>query len=516
MRKQLTIAVFISGLTSLSLEMTASRLLVRYFGSSDLVWACIIGLIMIYLSVGYFLGGRWADRSPNYRTFFQILIWAALAIAVIPLISHPVLVAAANAFDKLQVAILAGAFVAVLILMVVPMVLLGTASPFAIRLAMEENQGVGKISGQIYAISTIGSFFGTFLPVLVLIPTIGVFRTFLVLSGLLLVAALYGLWSISGLKFAARYLWTPLILVLIWWLGLSGPNKDTASMIFETESSYNYIQVLENSDEYRVLRLNEGQGMHSVYHPTVLNYYGPWEMVLVAPYFNPAPYDPNRVQKMAIVGLAAGTTARQATAVYGPIAIDGFEIDEKVVEVGRRFFDMNQPNLNVIVQDGRWGLEHSTSKYQIISVDAYRPPYIPWHLTTREFFQIVREHLSDDGVMVINVGRAPPDRRLIDAPSSTSLSVFPSVHVVDVPNTFNSILYATVQPTQIDNFFQNLAYLLGQNQLDPLLTETAKTAAVNLQAGPSAGPVFTDDRAPVEWITNDMIFRFLISGEQLP
>jgi spermidine synthase len=380
---------------------------------------------------------------------------------------------------------------------------------------MNEKQGVGQVSGRIYSISTLGSFIGTFLPVLVLIPTIGTYRTFLVLSAILLAAALYGLWRSSGFKALALYLWAPLVVALIWAFGLSGPDRATASMIYETESSYNYLQVLENADQYRVLRLNEGQGMHSVYHPTILNYYGPWEMVLVAPYFNPAPYAPSRVQRMAIVGLAAGTTARQATAVYGPIAIDGYEIDEKVVDIGRRFFDMNEPNLNVIIQDGRWGLEHSPNQYQIISVDAYRPPYIPWHLTTREFFQTVRDHLSPDGVMVINVGRAPQDRRLIEALASTILTVFPSVHVVDVPQTFNSILYATVQPTQNENFFNNLAYLMGQGNIHPLLIETAKTAATNLQPAPAAGPVFTDDRAPVEWITNDMIFRFLLSGEKL-
>ena len=514
MRKYLFTAVFISGLTSLALEMTASRLLERTFGMSNLVWACIIGMILIYLAGGYFLGGYWADRSPSYRTFFQILIWAALSIALIPLISKPILRAAADAFDQLQIGMLAGAFTAVLFLLIIPVTLLGTASPFAIRLAVHQTDTVGKISGRIYAVSTLGSFIGTFLPVLFLIPTIGTYRTFLVLSAILLLAALVGLWRTAGHRITLAYVWTPFLLGLIWWAGLSGPDKDTAGMIYETESSYNYLQVLE-SDQYRVLRMNEGQGMHSVYHPTILNYYGPWEMVLVAPYFNSYPYPPENVKSMAIVGLAAGTTARQATSVYGPIPIDGFEIDQKVVDIGRRFFDMNEPNLNVIVQDGRWGLEHSTRQYQIISVDAYRPPYIPWHLTTREFFQIVRQHLTQDGVMVINVGRAPNDRRLIEALASTILSVFPSVHVVDIPGTFNTIIYATVQPTVDENFLQNYGYLAARGDIPPLLLETAKTAAANLQPAPAPGPVFTDDLAPVEWITNDMILRFIFSGENL-
>lgn len=513
MRKYLYLSVFFSGLTSLALEMTASRLLERTFGMSNLVWACIIGLIMIYLAAGYFLGGHWADRTPDQRTFFKILIWAAFFIALIPLISRPVLSAASEAFDRLDFGILAGAFVAVLILLVVPVTLLGTISPFAVRLSVVNAQAVGEVSGGIYSISTLGSFLGTFLPVLILIPTVGTYRTFLVLSAVQMMIALIGLWRTAGRLAALRYIWAPIVLAAIWIWGIPGTDRTTTGLIYETESAYNYLQVLE-SKEYRILRMNEGQGVHSVYHPFILNYYGPWEMVLVAPYFNTPSYDPSRVKNMAIVGLAAGTTARQATAVYGPIQIDGFEIDQKVVDIGRKFFDMNEPNLNVIVQDGRWGLEHSKNIYQVISVDAYRPPYIPWHLTTREFFKVVFQHLSKDGVMVINVGRAPHDRRLIEALASTILTVFPSVHVVDVPQTFNSILYATVQPTSVDNLRQNLAYLENSGNTHPLLLETARTAAANIQPQPASGIVFNDDIAPVESITNDMIIRYLLSGEK--
>jgi spermidine synthase len=252
--------------------------------------------------------------------------------------------------------------------------------------------------------------------------------------------------------------------------------------------------------------------MHSVYNATVLNYNGPWEMVLAAPYFNKPPFTPDQVKSLAIVGLAAGTTARQATAVYGPIPIDGFEIDPKVVEVGRTYFDMNEPNLNVIIQDGRWGLEHSQKKYQIISVDAYRPPYIPWQLTTVEFFQIVHDHLTTDGAMAINVGRAPGDRRLIDSLASTIGTVFPSVYVVDIPQTFNSILYATVQPTNFSNFQANRTAIEARQDVHPLLKEVMVTVDQNIQLTPKAGQVFTDDKAPIEWITNAMVLNYILSG----
>ncbi|MDZ4159263.1 MAG: fused MFS/spermidine synthase [Anaerolineaceae bacterium] len=508
MRRDLIIAVFISGMTTLAVELAAARLLGNVFGASNLVWASIIGLILIYLTAGYFLGGAWADRSPTYRTFYTILLWAAVLIALVPVVSRPVLRAAASAFDTLQMGALFGAFAAVLALLSIPITLLGTASPFAIRLAAQDTKHLGSIAGRIYGISTLGSFLGTFLPVLVLIPIFGTYRTFLVISAVLLLVALFGLSRACGWRAALPYLWMLILVAALGWRGLPGSDKPTPGLVYETESAYNYIQVLELRG-FRYLRLNEGQGVHSVYHPQQLAYYGPWEMVLAAPFFNPAPYDPAEIKSMAIVGLAAGTTARQATAVYGEIAIDGIEIDPRIVDVGRKYFDMNQPNLNVIVQDGRWGLEHSQRLYQIISIDAYRPPYIPWHLTTREFFAIVRQKLTPDGVLVINVGRSPTDRRLISALSSTLQTEFSSLHVMDIPDSFNSIMFATVQLTDPENMLHNLVYLAERSDTHPLLLFALQRTLENLQPAPAAGTVFTDDMAPVEWITNDMILDYL-------
>jgi spermidine synthase len=262
-----------------------------------------------------------------------------------------------------------------------------------------------------------------------------------------------------------------------------------------------------------LLRLNDGQGVHSVYNPNVLNYYGPWEQVLVAPFFNPAPYDPAKVKSMAIVGLAAGTTARQATAVYGAIAIDGFEIDPTIIAIGQRYFGMTEPNLKPIPQDGRWGLEHSKNKYQIISIDAYRPPYIPYHLTTQEFFTIARDHLTSDGVLAINIGRSPSDRLLIDALGTTIGSVFPSIYVMDIPDTFNSVLFATVQPTRKENLAENLAALSSRKDINPLLVDTMRVTLVSLQPAPVKTEVFTDDKAPIEWLTNNLVLSYLLSGD---
>ena len=500
-------------MVTLALEMSASRLLGNVFGPSNLVWASIIGLILIYLAGGYFIGGAWADRSPHPQTFFRILFWAAILSAVVPVLSRPVLRIAASAFDQLQLGILLGSFSAVIVLLAIPVTLLGTASPFAIRLStldQSKQSSIGRISGRIYAVSTLGSFIGTFLPVLLLIPTVGTYRTFIAFAGVLMIISMIGIKKVSGWKGLLPFVWAPLLLVALLIIGLRGSDKNSLGQVYETESAYNYIQVLEQNG-FTMLRLNEGQGIHSIYAEDVVNYYGPWEQVLVAPFFNPAPHAPDSVKRLAIVGLAAGTTARQASLVFGDIAIDGFEIDPKIVQIGRDYFDMNQPNLSVFIQDGRWGLEHSPHRYDIISIDAYRPPYIPAHLTTTEFFGIAREHLTSDGILVVNVGRAPNDRRLVNALATTILAHFSSVHVVDVPNSFNSIIFASVNETVSDNLRSNHDYLAQQTDAHPLLLETLRIAIDNLQPAPDRSLVFTDDRAPIEWITNDMVIRFLIS-----
>ncbi|MDY6874456.1 MAG: fused MFS/spermidine synthase, partial [Chloroflexota bacterium] len=258
--------------------------------------------------------------------------------------------------------------------------------------------------------------------------------------------------------------------------------------------------------------LNEGQGMHSVYHPTELNYYGPWSQVLVAPFFNAAPHTLDDVESMAIVGLAAGTTARQATAVYGEnVAIDGFEIDPQIIEVGRTYFEMNESNLDVYAEDGRWGLAHSDRAYDIISVDAYRPPYIPWHMTTLEFFQIVHEHLQDDGVMVINIGRSPLDRTLVNDLATTIRQVFPTVFVMDIPGSFNSILFATRQPGSWDHLWDNYGRLVEEG-VPELLLEAMTTTLNAQQPEPETTRVYTDDHTPIEWVTNKIVVDFILSG----
>jgi spermidine synthase len=511
----LYLVVFTSGMTTLAVELSASRLLGNVFGASNLVWANVIGLMLLYLTVGYFIGGRWADRSPKATTLFQIILWGAFLSALIPLVSRPILSTAAQAVFGAEAALALGSFISILILFSVPITLLGMVSPFVIRLAVSDVATAGKVAGQIYAISTLGSLVGTFLPVLLIIPELGTIRTFLLFAGILYSVTLIGLFRINA-KLAIRYIWMPIAITLLAFILLNGPLRPpapNATLLYEKESAYNYIQVQEDDNGFRYLYLNEGQGIHSQWHPTQVFYGRTWDFFLTAPYFNETPYTPDKVESLLVIGLATGTIPRQYIEVYGDIPIDGIEIDPTIIEAGEQFFDMNSedmPSLTAYAEDGRYMLNQLNKKYTIIGVDAYRPPYIPWHLTTVEFFREIKNHLTDDGVMVINVGRTDTDRRLVDALTNTLSYVYPSIHAMDVPYSFNTILVATVNPTDSNNLLENMR--LKAESVNPVLYEILSIGVASLVPTGESDILFTDDRAPVETLVDSLVLNFLLSG----
>ncbi len=514
-KRYLFVAVFISGMTTLGTELSASRLLGTVFGTSNIVWANIIGLMLLYLTVGYFIGGKIADRFPRVTIFYQILIWGAFAVGLIPFIARPVLRASAQAVLNINAPLLIGSFGVIVVVFAVPITLLGTVSPFAIRLAITDKESAGSVAGRMYAISTVGSLIGTFLPVLFLIPAVGTNLTFITFSGVLMVIALVGL-ALVDTRRVLFYAWMPVALASLAIFALPNstlrPPPEGAEVIYEDESAYNYIQVAR-WNAANILLLNEGQGIHSMYFPDYPDYLetqGTWDFYLAAPFFN-EDYDPEDMDSMAMIGLAGGTTPKQYTQVFGPIPIDGVEIDPEIAEVGVQYFNMTEKNLNVIIQDGRYVMAVTENTYDIVAIDAYRLPYIPWNLSTVEFFQQVDSNLSEDGVVAINVGRTVNDRRLIEAFAATLGEVFPSVHVIDVPNTCNSIMVATRQPTTPDNLVDNLTRL--DKEAYPLLTRVMTVAINQIKETPEGGEIFTDDKAAVEQLTDLILVNFVLSGD---
>jgi predicted membrane-bound spermidine synthase len=514
----LIVLVFVAGACSLAVELSASRLLAPYFGTSLFVWANLIGLILLYLTIGYYVGGRLADRFPRPGVLYLLTTVAAFLIGVIPFISRPILSWSLTSFATYSISVFYGSLVAVIFLFAIPMILLGCVSPFAIRLRIEQVGRSGHTAGQLYAISTAGSILGTFLPVLWLIPTRGTRYTFFVFAVSLLLVSIVGLittqLSMPRLPDTRKRLDKSLLSILLLIpmgaavLSVNGPIKPPSGsdgggvLVAERESAYNYIQVVRVGEQMQLV-LNEGLAVHSIYDPNQILTQGPWDYFMVAPYFNKPPFTQNQVHRACIIGLGAGTIPRELTAAYGPIPIDGVEIDGTIVDLGRQYFHMNEPNLNVIVQDGRYFLRTTSHKYDIIGIDAYQQPYVPFQLTTLEFFQEVRAHLTPTGVTVINAGRTSKDFRLVEALAQTMRGVFSNVYIIDTERFTNSIIIGTNAPTSLDNFRTNAAGLTN-----PLLQSVAQASITygNMREERITNIYFTDDRAPVEQLIDQIIF----------
>jgi spermidine synthase len=514
----LRVVVFVSGGVSIGIELAASRLLAPFFGTSLFIWANLIGLTLIYLSIGYAVGGRIADRWPSASLLYAITATAAFVTGLIPLIARPILAKSLDAFTAVSLGGFYSSLVGTLILFAIPVTLLGCVSPFAIRLALESVKGAGNTSGSLYALSTVGSIVGTFVPTFLLIPRIGTFRTFYLFSLTLLAASLVGLLRTTPSANRTRLLVAAAVLLAIM-IGIAGfgqrgfvrPVEGNRAIIWQGESAYNFIQVAENRDNGAYeLYLNEGHAIHSLYYPNQATQplsNGPWDYFAVAPFFV-ANQRPDTIKDVCIIGLAGGTVAQRMTQLYGPnLQIDGVEIDPKIVDVARQFFNLNAPNVHVIVQDGRYYLRTTEKKYDVIGVDAYHQPYIPFQLTTKEFFQEVSDHLNDNGTAIVNAGRTNTDYRLVDVISQTMRAVFPNVYLIDTPAFTNTLVIGTKNPAAIGNFAMNINAVRATTPDSPLVTlgDAALKEGHIREAVP--GPkVFTDDLAPVE----DLIDRILL------
>src|SRR5215216_1302038 len=494
----LRLLVFAGGFASIGVELAASRLLAPFFGSSTFIWASLIGLTLTFLALGYFLGGRLADRRPEAEVLYAVAAVAAVAIATIPFVARPLLTGSLQAFRELNAGAFYGSLAGTLLLLAPPVTLLGFISPFAIRLQLSDVASAGKTAGSLYALSTIGSITGSFIPALILIPLMGTAATFIALSLALLVPAVAGLVVMRARSVALA---AGLAAFTVPALALAAPAgvrpPDRGILLDERESAYNYIQVVDE-DGRRSLILNDGHAVHSVYDPDELLTGGPWDYFMVAPLMvenaaaaatSVGPLD------ALLIGLAGGTVARELTAAYGPIPITGVEIDPEITDVAREYFALDEmKNLNVIVADGRYALRTSDAAFDLIGVDAYRQPYIPFQLTSREFFQDVSAHLRPGGVAVVNAGRTRTDFRLVNAIGSTMRDVFPYVAAIDVSRYTNTILIGSDTPLSADALIDNVERLPQASPVREVAGWSLDSG--NIRAMPAAttpgGLVFTD------------------------
>jgi len=486
----LYVFIFVVGSASLGAEIAAARLMAPFFGASTIVWANTIGVVLVALSVGYWLGGRIGDRHPHLRGLCLLVMGAAVLLAVVPFVARPLFDVSVDALDEISAGAFVGSLFGVLVLIAVPVMMLGAASPYAIRLAVPDVEHSGRVAGRLYAISTAGSLLGTWLSALVLIPLIGTQRTFLSFALAAGVVAAIGL----GWRYAA----VPVALagVIAIPVGTLKATED-GRVIHETETEFQYARVVEQEDGDRALELNEGQAIHSLYRPGSYLTGDVWDGYLVLP-FAGLSEPPERI---AILGNAAGTTARAYGHYFPDTVVDGVEIDGELTEIGRRFFDLDNPNLRVHHEDARPWLRASEGGYDVIMVDAYRQPYIPFYLATEEFFELVRDRLTPGGVVIVNAGHPEGNDDLEKVLGRTMAEVFPTV-IRDPIAPTNTLLLGSEAPASGARLREAV------RDLPPGLRTVATQSTARITPRLEGGRVYTDDLAPVEWLIDRSILGY--------
>jgi spermidine synthase len=482
--------VFTVGAASLGAEIAAARLLAPYFGASTIVWANTIGVVLVALSIGYWLGGRFADRHPDLRGLCALVLAAACLLALVPFLARPFLSFSVDAFEDLSAFTFLGSLFGVLTLVAVPVVLLGACAPYAIRLAVKDLSHSGEVAGRLYALSTAGSLLGTMSAALLLIPFLGTQRTFLVFAAALALVAVAGL----GWRFAAAP--AALVAATLLPIGTVKASGD-GEVLFETETEHQYVRVIEQPDGDRVLELNEGQANHSLYRPGTYLTQDYWDGFLTLP-FAVLDRPPARI---AMLGNAAGTVARAYGHYFPASAIDGVEIDGELADLGRRFFGLHNPRLVTYTEDARPFLHRSDGGYEAIFVDTYRQPYIPFYLVTKEFFQLGRDRLVPGGVVVVNVGHPEGSDELEKVLGRTLAEVFPVVMRDPIEPT-NTLLLASEAPGSAGRL------RAAASRLPSDLARLARRRAGFVGPRLAGGEVYSDDRAPVEWLVDRTLLGY--------
>lgn len=481
---------FFAGMSVMAVEMGASRLLAPYFSSSQIVYTIVIGTIMIAMALGNVWGGRSADKDPNPDRLYRRILVAAVWIAAIPLVGKYVILGVSGLLI-LTVSnnfLVLAAFIACMVIFVFPLFLLGTVTPCLAKYTVGSLDESGKIVGTLGAFNTIGSILGTFLPTFVTIPQVGTAVTFLIFSGVLLLLAL--VYFINRKSNRAGMAAAVVLFVICSLFGHSDSfafwEKDLA---YEGESIYNYLQVKEN-DNSVILSTNVLFGVQSILKKddSLTGMY--YDYALAAPLMTRGGGEEKEV---LILGMGTGTYARQCRKYFDGVSVEGVEIDAKITDLAHRYFELPK-EVKVTTYDGRAYLQAVDQKYDVIMVDAYQDITIPFQMSSTEFFAMVRDHLKEDGVMVVNMNMQSGEEGSINQYlTDTIAGVFDTVYTVNVTGSTNRELFASCNSRINEVLAENTGELS-----DPELKAMMERVSKNLQACGKGPHILTDDKAPVE------------------
>ena len=493
---------FFAGMSVMAVELGASRLLAPYFSSSQVVWTVIIGTIMIAMALGNVLGGRSADKHPDPALLYRRIFLAAVWIGAIPFVGKYLIagLSLVVAYFVTKNFLVWASLACCLVIFVFPLMLLGTVTPSLAKFTMEDLDKNGEIMGRLGALNTIGSIIGTFLPTFVTIPTVGTAMTFFLFSLVLAVLSCCYFFSVRRCRLQAG---VGIGMILL--LGLSSFHYSFAfwekDLAYEGESIYNYLQVKEDEEKI-VLSTNVLFGVQSMKRKDARFTGMYYDYALAAPVMAGG----EKTGDILILGLGSGTYATLCREYFPQARVEGVEIDQKIAELARTHFDMPK-DVQVAVTDGRAYLREA-GLYDVIMVDAYQDITIPFHMSTVEFFTLVKEHLKEEGVMVVNLNmRSGKEGAINDYLCDTISQVFPCVYTVNASGT-NTELFASPSPLLV----QQLAAGLEKTE-DPEFRRMLTQVYEGLRAVEPGELILTDDKAPVEVLGMRVIDELI--GEEL-
>ena len=498
---------FFAGMSVMAVELGASRLLAPYFSSSQIVWTIIIGTIMIAMALGNIYGGRKADKDPNPDKLYKRILVAAVWIALIPVVGKYIIIgiSAVLIFSINTNFLIIAAFTACMVIFVFPLFLLGTVTPSLVKYTVDSLDDSGKIVGMLNAANTIGSIIGTFVPTFISIPAVGTSATFLIFSGILLLLAI--VYFVAGKIKSIGCIIAVIIYIICCIFGHKSNFAFWVSdLTVEDESIYNYLQVSE-TDQDVILSTNVLFGVQSIYKKNGELSGMCYDYYMAGPYMAGL-HEKETPLDILILGMGSGTFATQCDRYFDEVNIEGVEIDQKIADLAYDYFELPR-SIGITTYDGRAFLQEIPSDkfYDVIVVDAYQDITIPFQMATVEFFTLVKQHLTDNGVMVVNMNmRDENEGNINEYLSDTICTVFSNVYTADVRGCTNRELFAS-NADMIEAFHTNID--LEENDILVNAMNIVDDDLVKYEPGDH---VMTDDKAPVELLSMRAIDG-LISNE---
>jgi len=471
------ITVFLCGAIIMALELVAARVLSPYVGSSNPIWTSIIGVILISMSLGYWLGGKLADRKNDFNTLSSLIIISAVLVSIVPVLETYFIKPLSLTDLPLSIVAISSALMA----FALPSALLATVSPYAIKLMEVSGENVGSISGRLSAISTLGSIFGTFFTGFCLIPFLGN-KMIILLSAILL-----GVLAILLFEKKKKEHFVILIICISFSVGnfLLGQalfKVDNPNILADLDSEYSRIWV-NKLGEYKVLQVDRATESYLKTDGSMgsyLNYYDLFDAYI------------KDAKDTLIIGGAAYTYPMHFLDKYSDKNIDVVEIDPMMTDVAKEYFGLTESNrLGIYHQDGRSFINKNIKKYDAIFVDAFHGHNVPFELTTVEAYQEMKKSLKDNGMVMVNVISSLEGEKsgFIQHEFATFKEVFNEVKLFDVENSSN------IRNDEIRNLI-----LVGFNYDEPVVNNSGYEDLLNTEVNGyySDEFAFTDDYAPVE------------------